>query len=62
MLRNVTQKLIESYDGFGIGTEMPVSTDVPDLDFANENLVAYDGEPRMKLSSSKVMMPGRARC
>lgn len=45
-------------DGFGVGTEMAVSSDAPDIDFAYK-LVAYDGEPRMKLSSSKVTMPGR---
>ena len=45
-------------DGFGVGTELAVSADAPDIDFSYK-LVAYDGQPRMKLSSSKVNRPGR---
>ena len=45
-------------DGFGVGTRMAVSSDVPDLDMAYK-LVEYDGQPRIKLSSSKEMHPGR---
>jgi nicotinate phosphoribosyltransferase len=45
-------------DGFGVGTQLAVSADAPDIDFSYK-LVAYDGQPRMKLSSSKVILPGR---
>lgn len=45
-------------DGFGVGTELAVSGDVPEIDFSYK-LVAYDGQPRMKLSSSKINRPGR---
>lgn len=45
-------------DGFGVGTELAVSGDAPEIDFSYK-LVAYAGVPRMKLSSSKVTMPGR---
>jgi nicotinate phosphoribosyltransferase len=45
-------------DGFGVGTELAVSKDAPDIDFAYK-LVEYDGKPRMKLSSSKTSPPGR---
>lgn len=43
--------------GFGVGTAMGVSRDVPDIDFAYK-LVAYADQPRMKLSSSKLTLPG----
>lgn len=43
--------------GFGVGTAMAVSRDVPDIDFAYK-LVAYADQPRMKLSSSKLTLPG----
>lgn len=45
-------------DSFGVGTELAVSGDAPDIDFAYK-LVEYAGQPRMKLSSSKVNRPGR---
>lgn len=45
-------------DGFGVGTKLAVSADAPEIDFSYK-LVAYDGQPRMKLSSSKVLLPGR---
>jgi len=45
-------------DGFGVGTELAVSSDMPEIDYSYK-LVAYDGQPRMKLSSSKLVMPGR---
>ncbi|MDX1654014.1 MAG: nicotinate phosphoribosyltransferase [Candidatus Competibacteraceae bacterium] len=45
-------------DGFGVGTRLAVSKDVPEIDFSYK-LVAYDGQPKMKLSSSKLNRPGR---
>jgi nicotinate phosphoribosyltransferase len=45
-------------DGFGVGTKLAVSADAPEIDFSYK-LVAYGGQPRMKLSSSKVILPGR---
>jgi len=45
-------------DGFGVGTSLAVSDDAPGLDMAYK-LVAYAGEPRMKLSSSKDFFPDR---
>jgi nicotinate phosphoribosyltransferase len=45
-------------DGFGVGTDMGVSTDAPTLDSAYK-LAAYDGAPKMKLSSGKATFPGR---
>lgn len=45
-------------DGFGVGTSMGVSTDAPALDSVYK-LAAYEGQPRMKLSSSKATLPGR---
>ncbi len=45
-------------DGFGVGTKLAVSKDAPSLDMAYK-LVEYDGRPRMKLSSSKELYPGR---
>lgn len=45
-------------DGFGVGTELAVSGDAPDIDFSYK-LVAYEGRPRMKLSSKKMNPPGR---
>jgi nicotinate phosphoribosyltransferase len=44
-------------DGFGVGTNMSVSEDAPGLDMAYK-LVAYAGQPRMKLSSDKTTYPG----
>jgi nicotinate phosphoribosyltransferase len=45
-------------DGFGVGTDLAVSSDAPEIDLSYK-LVAYDGQPRMKLSSRKLSMPGR---
>jgi len=45
-------------DGFGVGTDLAVSADAPEIDLSYK-LVAYDGEPRMKLSSRKLSRPGR---
>jgi nicotinate phosphoribosyltransferase len=45
-------------DGFGVGTSLGVSSDVPCLDIVYK-LVAYAGKDRIKLSSSKVLYPGR---
>lgn len=44
-------------DGFGVGTDLVVSRDVPTLDFAYK-LVAYAGEPRLKGSTGKGTLPG----
>lgn len=45
-------------DVFGVGTKMAVSEDVPALDMAYK-LVEYAGKPRTKLSTKKVLYPGR---
>ncbi|MFW5452033.1 nicotinate phosphoribosyltransferase [Thioalkalivibrio sulfidiphilus] len=45
-------------DGFGVGTSMGISSDVPDLDIAYK-LAEYAGEGRLKLSSGKPILPGR---
>ncbi|HKJ71532.1 MAG TPA: nicotinate phosphoribosyltransferase [Gammaproteobacteria bacterium] len=45
-------------DGYGVGTHMGVSEDAPYLDSAYK-LVEYAGEPRMKLATDKVTLPGR---
>lgn len=45
-------------DGFGVGTSLGVSSDVPDLDIAYK-LAEYDGKGRLKLSSGKPILPGR---
>jgi nicotinate phosphoribosyltransferase len=45
-------------DGFGVGTSMGVSDDVPDLDIAYK-LAEYAGKGRLKLSSGKPILPGR---
>lgn len=45
-------------DGFGVGTSMSISSDVPDLDIAYK-LAAYAGKGRLKLSSGKPILPGR---
>jgi nicotinate phosphoribosyltransferase len=45
-------------DGFGVGTDMGVSRDAPSLDIAYK-LVEYAGRSRMKLSTGKVLLPGR---
>jgi len=44
-------------DGFGVGTDMGVSRDVPALDIAYK-LVEYGGRPRLKLSTGKMLLPG----
>jgi len=43
-------------DGWGVGTELVVSADLPYLDCAYK-LVEYDGRPVMKLSKKKVTLP-----
>lgn len=45
-------------DGFGVGTEMGVSRDVPTVDIVYK-LVEYAGRGRMKLSPGKEVLPGR---
>lgn len=45
-------------NGFGVGTKMGVSMDVPDLDAAYK-LCEYGGAGRLKLSPGKDVMPGR---
>ncbi|MEX2531079.1 MAG: nicotinate phosphoribosyltransferase [Gemmatimonadota bacterium] len=45
-------------DGFGVGTGMGVSSDAPSLDLAYK-LTEYAGKGRLKLSSSKRILPGR---
>ncbi len=45
-------------DGFGVGTRLGTSADVPYLDSAYK-LVAYAGEGRMKLSRKKATLPDR---
>ncbi len=45
-------------DGFGVGTDMGVSRDAPGLDIAYK-LVEYAGQSRLKLSTGKLLLPGR---
>ncbi len=45
-------------DGFGVGTALGVSLDMPCLDIVYK-LVAYGGKDRIKLSTAKVLYPGR---
>jgi nicotinate phosphoribosyltransferase len=45
-------------DVFGVGTKMAVSEDAPALDMAYK-LVEYAGQPRMKFSAKKVVLPSR---
>jgi nicotinate phosphoribosyltransferase len=45
-------------DGFGVGTQLAVSGDAPEIDFSYK-LVDYAGQPRMKLSSRKKLLPAR---
>ena len=55
------QELVECgapIDAFGVGTKLAVSSDAPSLDMAYK-LVEYAGEARSKLSSEKVLLPGR---
>jgi nicotinate phosphoribosyltransferase len=55
------QKLVNSgapIDAFGVGTKLAVMADAPELDMAYK-LVEYGGKGRMKLSTKKVLYPGR---
>ncbi len=55
------QKLVDSgapIDGFGVGTKLAVMDGASYLDMAYK-LVEYAGKARLKLSSSKVLYPGR---
>lgn len=45
-------------NGFGVGTNMGVSSDAPSLDIAYK-LCEYAGKGRLKLSSGKPVLPGR---
>ncbi len=45
-------------DGFGVGSELTVSADMPYLDCAYK-LVEYGGKPKMKLSEGKKTIPSR---
>ncbi|HET7306314.1 MAG TPA: nicotinate phosphoribosyltransferase [Gammaproteobacteria bacterium] len=45
-------------DAFGVGTAMVVSADRPSFDCAYK-LVEYAGRPRLKASTSKLLLPGR---
>ncbi|MCU0581864.1 MAG: hypothetical protein MUF26_05355, partial [Syntrophales bacterium] len=45
-------------NGFGIGTKLDTSADVPYLECAYK-LMEYAGEPRLKKSSGKATYPGR---
>lgn len=57
---DVIARLIASgapIDGFGVGTEMGVSRDVPAIDIVYK-LVEYAGRPRVKLSPNKEVLPG----
>ncbi len=45
-------------DGFGVGTDIVVSTDAPAFDIAYK-LTEYAGAGRMKLSTAKRSLPGR---
>jgi nicotinate phosphoribosyltransferase len=45
-------------DGFGVGTDVGVSADAPNLDIAYK-LVEYAGQDRIKLSPGKSLLPGR---
>ncbi|MCY4529290.1 MAG: nicotinate phosphoribosyltransferase [Chloroflexi bacterium] len=58
---NKIERLISSgapIDGFGVGTAMGVSADVPYLDIVYK-LTSYAGEGRVKLATSKPVLPGR---
>jgi nicotinate phosphoribosyltransferase len=45
-------------DGFGVGTEMGVSSDAPSLEIIYK-LVEYAGRGRLKLSPGKTILPGQ---
>jgi nicotinate phosphoribosyltransferase len=58
---NLVARLVEAgapIDGFGVGTEMGVSRDVPTVDIVYK-LVEYAGRGRLKLSPGKAVLPGR---
>jgi len=55
------QELVHSgapIDAFGVGTKLAVIADAPELDMAYK-LVEYAGKGRLKLSTKKVLYPGR---
>jgi nicotinate phosphoribosyltransferase len=55
------QKLVRSnapINAFGVGTKLAVISDAPDLDMAYK-LVEYGGKGRLKLSTNKLLYPGR---
>ncbi len=55
------QELVHSgapIDAFGVGTKLAVSADAPELDMAYK-LVEYAGKGRLKLSTKKLLYPGR---
>ena len=52
------QQMAAPIDGFGVGTKLAVSADVPSLDCAYK-LQEYAGIPRRKCSMSKSTWPGR---
>lgn len=45
-------------DAYGVGTALATSRDAPSLDLSYK-LVAYDGEPTVKLSPGKETLPGK---
>ncbi len=58
---NAIEGLVRSkapIDGFGVGTRMDTSSDVPYLDCAYK-LQEYMGQPKMKTSPGKSTLPGR---
>lgn len=55
------QELVQSgapIDAFGVGTKLAVIADAPELDMAYK-LVEYAGKGRLKLSTKKLLYPGR---
>jgi nicotinate phosphoribosyltransferase len=55
------QELVRSgapIDAFGVGTKLAVTADAPELDMAYK-LVEYAGKGRLKLSTKKLLYPGR---
>ena len=55
------QELVRSgapIDAFGVGTKLAVIADAPELDMAYK-LVEYAGKGRLKLSTKKLLYPGR---
>jgi nicotinate phosphoribosyltransferase len=53
-------RAVAPIDGFGIGTSLTTSSDVPALDCAYK-LQEYDGQARRKRSTGKATWPGRKR-